>query len=103
MKKWIPLLATLALATPLQAQPETPPGTQTIPTSEGTVRKVDTANAKLTLKHDPIVNLDMPGMTMVFRVHPPELMNGLKAGDAVKFRAESINGAYTVTHIERQL
>lgn len=94
MKSLITLLAGLAIALPLYAQP--------VPESEGTVRKLDVPNAKITLRHGPIVNLDMPPMTMVFRVQPPELMNGLKAGDAVRFRAESINGAYTVTHIERQ-
>ena len=75
---------------PLYAQP--------VPLTEGTVRKLDVPNGKITLRHGPIVNLDMPPMTMVFRVQPPELMNGIKAGDTVKFRVESINGTYTVTH-----
>jgi hypothetical protein len=32
------------------------------------IRKVDKASGKLTIKHGPINNLDMPGMTMVFQV-----------------------------------
>ncbi len=60
--------------------------------SEGVVRKIDAANGKITLRHGPIVNLDMPAMTMVFRVRSPELLNGLKVGDTVKFHAESIDG-----------
>ncbi|MEW6253563.1 MAG: copper-binding protein [Pseudomonadota bacterium] len=93
MKSLITLLAGLAVAVPLYAQP--------VPLSEGTVRKLDVPNAKITLRHGPLVNLDMPPMTMVFRVQPPELMNGLKVGDTVRFRAESRDGAYVVTHIER--
>jgi len=100
MKRWIPLLAALAIATPLYAQPATPPAAQASAMTEGVVRKIDPANAKITLKHGPIVNLDMPGMTMVFRVQPPELLSGIKVGDKVKFHAEDLNGSFTVTAIE---
>ena len=33
-------------------------------TSDGEVRKVDKEQGKVTLRHGPIANLDMPGMTM---------------------------------------
>ena len=36
--------------------------------TEAEVRKVDLDAKKITLKHGPIKNLDMPGMTMVFQV-----------------------------------
>lgn len=36
--------------------------------TQGEVRKVDLENGKLTLRHGPIRNLDMPGMTMVFKM-----------------------------------
>ena len=68
--------------------------------ADGEVRKVDKDAGKITLKHGPIVNLDMPGMTMVFRVRSPELLNAVKVGDAVKFHAESVNGTFTVTEIQ---
>ena len=100
MKKLMPLLAALAIATPLYAQPVSPPAAQASVMSEGVVRKIDTAAGKITLKHGPIVNLDMPGMTMVFRVRSPELLNAVKVGDAVKFHAESVNGTFTVTEIQ---
>jgi Cu(I)/Ag(I) efflux system periplasmic protein CusF len=64
------------------------------------VRKVDTAGGKVTLKHERIANLDMDPMTMVFRATRPEQLKGLKAGDKVRFRAESNKGALVVTHIE---
>ena len=100
MKKWIPLLAALAIVTPLHAQPVAPPAAQASAMSEGVVRKIDAANARITLRHGPLANLDMPPMTMVFRVQPPELLNAVKVGDKVKFRAEDINGAFTVTAIQ---
>ena len=100
MNRLIPLLAALAIATPLYAEPVTPPAIQASAMSEGVVRKIDTANARITLRHGPLANLDMPPMTMVFRVQPPELLSGVKVGDTVKFHAESVNGAYTVTAIQ---
>lgn len=99
MKIWIPLLAALAIAVPLHAEPVNPPTAQADVMTDGVVRRVDAANGKLTLRHRPIVNLDMPAMTMVFRVRPPELMKGLKVGDAVRFHAESIDDTLTVTAI----
>ena len=51
--------------------------------ADGEVRKIDREQAKLTLKHGRIENLDMPGMTMVFRVASPKLLEGLKVGDNV--------------------
>jgi Cu(I)/Ag(I) efflux system protein CusF len=74
---------------------------QAAPAAEGEVRKVDAAQGKLTLKHGPIANLEMPGMTMVFKVADPKLLQGLKEGDKVKFSAERVGGAITVTAIER--
>jgi Cu/Ag efflux protein CusF len=100
MKRLIPLLAALAIATPLYAASVTPPAAQAAAMSEGVVRKIDAANARITLRHGPLANLDMPPMTMVFRVQPPELLSGIKVGDTVKFRAEQIDGAYTVTAIQ---
>ena len=70
------------------------------PTSDGEVRKVDKEQGKLTLKHGPIANLDMPGMTMVFKVADPKMLDAVKEGDKVKFAADRVNGAITVTAIE---
>jgi Cu(I)/Ag(I) efflux system protein CusF len=70
------------------------------PTSDGEVRKVDMEQGKVTLKHGPIANLDMPGMTMVFKVADPKLLDNLKPGAKVKFAASNMDGAITVTAIE---
>lgn len=70
------------------------------PTTDGEVRKVDKEQGKVTLKHGPITNLDMPGMTMVFKVADPKLLDTIKQGDKVKFAADNVNGSLTVTAIK---
>ena len=67
---------------------------------DGEVRKVDKDTKKLTIKHGPMPSLDMPGMTMVFQVKDPAILDRVKAGDKVKFQAEKLDGAFTVTGIE---
>ena len=68
--------------------------------SDGEVRKVDKDAKKITIKHGPLANLDMPPMTMVFQVKDPAMLDKVKAGDKVKFQAEKTGGAFTVTQIE---
>ena len=71
------------------------------PLVEGTVRKIDRKTGRLTLQHGRIPNLDMPGMTMAFPVADPKALGALKAGDEVRFSAERVNGAVTVTRVEK--
>jgi Cu/Ag efflux protein CusF len=108
------IAATLAFSTSLWAQ-QSPaqapggqaansPGTVATPSqlgelAEGEVRKVDKATRKITLKHGAIKTLDMPPMTMVFVVGDPAMLDKLKAGDKVRFRAENKDGKMTVTEI----
>lgn len=67
--------------------------------SEGEVRKVDRAAGKVTLRHGPLANLDMPAMTMVFTVPDPKLLDGLAVGSKVRFTADRKDGVYLVTAI----
>ena len=68
--------------------------------ADGEIRKVDKDAKKLTIKHGPIPSLDMPSMTMVFQVKDPAMLEQVKPGDKVKFSAEKLGGAHTVTRIE---
>ena len=68
--------------------------------SDGEIKKVDKDGGKLTIKHGELKNLGMPGMTMVFKVQSPGMLDQVKAGDKVRFVAEKVNGALTVTAIE---
>ena len=72
------------------------------PMTEGEVRKVDKEQGKITLKHGEIKNLDMPGMTMVFRVKDPAILDQVKEGDQILFTAEKPGGQYTVTAIQKK-
>ena len=71
-----------------------------LPSVAGEVRKVDKEAGKLTLKHGPIPNLDMPDMTMVFRVDDPSILDKVKVGDRVRFTADKVKGVFTVTTVE---
>ena len=64
------------------------------------VRKVDKDAKKITLKHEAIKNLDMPGMTMVFQVKDATLLDKAKAGDKVKVKVIKDGNAYVVTDIK---
>ena len=68
--------------------------------TEGEIRKVDMDNKKITIKHGEIKNLDMPGMTMVFQVKDPAMLDKIKPGDKVLFSAEKVSGAIVVTDIQ---
>jgi Cu/Ag efflux protein CusF len=69
--------------------------------ADGEIRRVDKEAKKLTIKHGPIANLDMPPMTMVFQVKDPAMLEQVKAGDKVRFQAEKAGGQYVVTRIEK--
>jgi Cu(I)/Ag(I) efflux system protein CusF len=69
--------------------------------ADGEVRRIDKAQAKVTLKHGEIKSLDMPPMTMVFRVKDPKWLEGLAVGDKVKFSAAQENGQYVVTGMSK--
>lgn len=68
--------------------------------ADGEVRKVDKSAGKITLKHGEIKSLDMPPMTMVFAVADKAMLEQVKAGDKVQFRAANQDGRMTVTEIK---
>ena len=63
--------------------------------SEGEVRKVDRPAGKITLRHGEIRNLDMPPMTMVFGVSDAAMLDRVKPGDKVRFKAVDRSGKLT--------
>lgn len=69
--------------------------------TEGEVRKVDNDAGKVTIRHREIKNLDMPAMTMVFRVNDSAMLDVLKVGDKIKFTAEKVKGNFTLTQVEK--
>jgi len=68
--------------------------------TDGEVRKIDKEAKKITLRHSEIKSLEMPAMTMVFQVKDPAMLDKVQTGAKVRFRAEKVGGAYTITAIE---
>jgi len=68
--------------------------------TDGEVRRIDKEGGRLTLKHAEIKSLDMPPMTMVFVVRDKAVLDKLKVGDKIKFKAVNDAGKYTVTEIQ---
>ena len=98
------LVLVMALSTPLSqvyaGQHDSQHVDSTAMTA-GEVKKVDKDAGKVTLKHGPIKNLDMPGMTMVFRANDAAMLDQIKEGDKINFAADKINGAFTLMQIEQ--
>jgi len=102
--------ATLALAVTgpasAQAAPEKalasggPDTTTAAELSDGEIRKIDKDNKKLTIKHGPLKNLDMPGMTMVFAVNDEAMLDQVQPGEKVLFQAEKMSGKIVVMKIQ---
>ena len=68
--------------------------------TKATVKKVDMKNEKVTLIHEPLKNLDMPAMTMVFKVADKAMLEKLKEGAKIQFVADRVNGKLTVTELK---
>ncbi len=92
MKSLFALLAAALVSTAALAQPAL---------TSGEVVKVDKAAGKLTLKHEELKNLDVPAMTMSFRVSDAQWLDTLATGQKVRFVAAKVNGQYTVVRLEK--
>jgi Cu/Ag efflux protein CusF len=69
--------------------------------ASGEVRRINKEQNKITLRHGEIKSLEMPPMTMVFTVRDPKLLDAVKVGDKVLFRAaKEDGGTYVVTAIK---
>ncbi|EGL63873.1 hypothetical protein AGRO_3272 [Agrobacterium sp. ATCC 31749] len=88
----ITLAAALLLAAPFSAFAQE--------FTKGTVKKVDVAAKKVTITHEDLKNLDMPGMTMVFRVKDDAILAKLKEGANIEFIAERADGKLVVAQVK---
>jgi Cu/Ag efflux protein CusF len=71
---------------------------------KGSVTKVDEANGKITIESTPAgtVGASGAGNTEDFKVQDGLLFNALQSGDKVTFTAETINGAKTITKLQKE-
>lgn len=87
------LATTAAYIAPAQAQQEG--------SGSGEVRRVNAQEGKVTITHGPISGLDLPAMSLVYRVKDPVQLKDLKPGDKVSFTARRENGQYVITEISK--
>lgn len=67
--------------------------------TDGEIRRLDKDTGKVTIKHGPIRNLDMPPMTMVFVAKDKTQLANFKVGDKIQFTAINESGQYIVTDV----
>ena len=87
-------------AAPAAPTADAAPAAATAELSEGEVVRWDPRTSKVTLRHGPIKNLDMPPMTMVFTVKDTTNAAAISPGAKLRFRAEQQQGAHVLTQVE---
>ena len=93
--------SVLAQTKPLApAAPSAASAPKAVPMADGEIRRVNKAAATITLRHGPIPSLNMPAMTMDYKVANPRFLEAFKPGDKVRFTADKIGDQYTVTRLE---
>lgn len=110
MKQTKPLLAATAIALSSLFSglvvAQTSPDQHTMELSakpgltDGEVRKIDKEAGKLTLRHGEIKHLDMPPMTMAYKVKDAAWLDQLKAGQKIRFITDPADGGMTVLRYE---
>ncbi|HUQ25489.1 MAG TPA: copper-binding protein [Burkholderiales bacterium] len=71
-----------------------------LPLADGEVVRVMVARKEILLRHGPIPHLEMGSMTMAFPVKDPAMLQRLKPGDKIRFRAEKVGDEAVITRIE---
>ena len=93
MKKFITIIATIAaLSAPSIAW--------AADYTNGMIKKLDVKQNKITIKHEELKNLGMPGMTMVFAKGEKVDLTKLKEGQKIQFIADRVNGQLTVVEVK---
>jgi len=67
----------------------------------GSIIQVDQEDKKVTLRHEDVEGV-LPAMTMDYEVGSPELLQGLKAGDEVRFQLSPAGFEFVVVEIHKE-
>ena len=70
--------------------------------SEGEILTLYKGDGEVTIKHGEIKNLHMTAMTMMFGVKEKTMLDKLRVGDKVKFKAIEKSGTLMITEIKKQ-
>lgn len=85
------LVGLAAVVAPAQAQEAQ---------ASGEVRRVSPAEGKITIKHGPIPELELPAMSLVYRAEST-LLQSIQPGDKITFSARREGNHYVVTKISK--
>ncbi|MFH2719524.1 copper-binding protein [Enterobacter hormaechei] len=66
------------------------------------IKEIDPKSGMITLHHEPLDNMGMPGMVMAFKAGEPKMLTQFHAGDQVRVRVEPVNGKATIVKIVKQ-
>jgi Cu(I)/Ag(I) efflux system periplasmic protein CusF len=94
IRRWAAFL--LILAAPVLAQPPAP---ERFGPNEGRVLEIDKSAGEITIRHGYIPELSMDPMSMIFIVADPALLDRVRKGDRVKFKAGLVAGRFAVISI----
>ena len=67
----------------------------------GVVQQVKPEEGKVKISHEPIAALGWPAMTMYFRVKDKAVLEGIAAGDRVRFDLEKSATGLVITRMEK--
>ena len=67
----------------------------------GVVQQVKPEEGKIKISHEPIPALGWPAMTMYFRVKDKAVLEGIAAGDRVRFDLEKSATGLVITRMEK--
>jgi Cu(I)/Ag(I) efflux system periplasmic protein CusF len=68
----------------------------------GEVKKIDESSGTITLKQGPAPSLGLKEeVTLVYDVGDRAMLKQVKVGDTIKFEAESGDGGFTITKIQK--
>ena len=68
--------------------------------ARGIVKTIRAEQGKVKIQHGPIERLGMPGMTMMFSVKDPALLQGVTKGAEVDFTVDNTAGGFVITNIK---
>lgn len=102
MRLMRPLLVAIAVAVsaPLAAAAAVELAQTAAQPVDGEVTRINKDTGKISIRHGPLPQFDMPAMNMVYAVKDPALLDKVKVGAKVVFTADKIDGTFTVLSID---
>lgn len=100
---WSGLFGIIVMSMPAisQAEPEGAVAPTAVVSATGVVQQVKPEQGKVKINHDPIPALGWPAMSMYFRVKDKTVLEGIGAGDKVRFDLEKDAQGLAITRMEK--